>query len=172
MKISEQPQYIGPTLKIFLSMYASVHRTGLKSHLLPIVSRCLICLFRSWFGIFTYATTPEATTAPSLSTAATAGITAVVCSLVAFIAGTVCGVLITVCISRWNKKRRSFNPAPNTQEQQKAAVVYEEMDTLNKKIENGPVKQSQEMELEGSLTYSQVKQWYPIANDSCRKIKW
>ena len=94
----------------------------------------------------------------SLSTAAVIAITAAISSLVAFIAGTVCGALITVCISRWNKKRHSFKPAPNTQEQQKAAVVYEEMDALNKKIENGPVKQSQEMELEGSLTYSQVKQ--------------
>jgi len=67
MKISERPQKIGPTLKIFLSMYASVHRTGLKSHLLPIVSRCMMCLFKSWFGICTYATIPEATTVPSVS---------------------------------------------------------------------------------------------------------
>ena len=67
MKISEQPQNIGPTLKIFLSMYVSVHCTGLKSHLLPIVSRCLMCLFKSRFGICTYATIPEATTPPLVS---------------------------------------------------------------------------------------------------------
>ena len=73
--------------------------------------------------------------------------TAVVCLLVAFVAGTVCGVLLTVCISRWNKKRRSSKPAPNTQEQQQTVVVYEEVDTQSKKIElkenvaYGPVKQ-------------------------------
>ena len=82
----------------------------------------------------------------SLSTATTAAITAVLCLLVAFIAGTVCGVLLTVCISRWNKKRRSSKPAPNTQEQQQTVIVYEEVDTQSKKIEleqnvaYGPVK--------------------------------
>ena len=101
---------------------------------------------------------PEATTAPSLSTAAMIAITAVISSLVAFIAGILCGVLLTVCISRRNKKRRSSKPAPNTQEQQQTAVVYEEVDTLNKKFENGPRKQSQEIELEGSLTYRPIKQ--------------
>ena len=85
----------------------------------------------------------------SLSTAAAVAITAVVCSLVMFITGTVCGVLLTVCISRWNKKGRSSKPAPNTQEQQQTVVVYEEVDTLSKKIElkenvaYGPVKQDQ-----------------------------
>ena len=84
----------------------------------------------------------------SLSTAATAAIAAVVCLLVAFVAGTVCGVLLTVCISRWNKKGRSSKPALNTQEQQQAAVVYEEVNTQSKKIElkenvaYGPVKQN------------------------------
>ena len=53
----------------------------------------------------------------------------------AFIAGILCGVLLTVCISSWNKKRRGSKPVPNTQEQQQAAVVYEEVDTLSKKIE-------------------------------------
>ena len=73
-------------------------------------------------------------------------ITAVLCLLVAFIAGTVCGALLTVCISKWNKKRRSSKPAPNTQEQQQAVAVYEEVDTQSKKIElkenvaYGPVK--------------------------------
>ena len=68
------------------------------------------------------------------------------CLLVAFIAGTVCGALLTVCISRWNKKEHSSKPAPNTQEQQQAAAVYEEVDTQSKKIElkenvaYGPVK--------------------------------
>ena len=99
----------------------------------------------------------------SLSTAATAAITAVVCSLVAFIAGTVCGALLIVCISRWNKKGRSSKPAPNTQEQQQAAVVYEEVDTQNKKIElkenvaYGPVKQDQMFELKENVAYGPVK---------------
>ena len=100
----------------------------------------------------------------SLSTAATIAITAVVCLLVAFIAGTVCGVLLTVCISRWNKKEHNSKPAPNTQEQQQAAAMYEEVDTLNKKIEveenvaYGPVKQSQEIELKENVAYGPVKQ--------------
>ena len=83
----------------------------------------------------------------SLPTAATAAIAAVVCSLVAFIAGTVCGTLITVCISRWNKKGHSSKPASNTQEQQQAAVVYEEVDTL----------QSQKFELKENVAYGPVK---------------
>ena len=66
----------------------------------------------------------------------TAAIAAVVCLLVAFITGTLCGALLTVCISRWNKKGHSSKPALNTQEQQQAAVVYEEVDTMqSKKIE-------------------------------------
>ena len=85
----------------------------------------------------------------SLSTAAVTAITAVVCSLATFVAGAVCGVLLTVCISRLNKKRRGSKSAPNTQEQQQAAVVYEEVDTKIKKIElkenvaYGPVKPNQ-----------------------------
>ena len=81
----------------------------------------------------------------------------------AFIAGAVCGILLTVCISRWNKKRRSSKPAPNTQEQQQAAVVYEEVDTQNKKIElkenvaYRPVKQDQEFELKENVAYGPVK---------------
>ena len=99
----------------------------------------------------------------SLSTAATAAITAVVCLLVAFITGALCGALITVCISRWNKKGRSSKPAPSTQEQQQAAVVYEEVDTQNKKIElkenvaYGPVKQDQKFELKENVAYGPVK---------------
>ena len=81
----------------------------------------------------------------------------------AFIAGTVCGALLTVCISRWNKNRRSSKPAPNTQQQQ-AVAVYEELDTQSKKIElkenvaYGPVKQSQEIELKENVAYGPVKQ--------------
>ena len=101
----------------------------------------------------------------SLSTAATAAITAVVCLLVAFISGALCGALLTVCISRWNKKEHSSKPAPNTQEQQQAAVVYEEVDTLqNQKFElkenvaYGPVKQDQNFELKENVAYGPVKQ--------------
>ena len=82
----------------------------------------------------------------------------------AFIAGTVCGVLLTVCISRWNKKRRSSKLAPNTQEQQQAVAVYEEVDTLqSKKIEleqnvaYGPVKEDQTFELKENVAYGPVK---------------
>ena len=101
----------------------------------------------------------------SLSTAAAVAIAAIVCSLVVFIAGTVCGVLFTVCISRWNKKRHSSKPAPNTQEQQQTVVVYEEVDTVQcKKIElkenvaYGPVKDDQKIELKENVAYGPVKQ--------------
>ena len=67
--------------------------------------------------------------------AAAIAITAVVCSLVVFVAGALCGALTTVCISRLNKKRRGSKPASNTQEQQQAVAVHEEVDTLSKKIE-------------------------------------
>ena len=102
----------------------------------------------------------------SLSTSAAVAITAVVFLLVAFIAGTVCGALVNVCISRWNKKGRSSKPAPNTQEQQQRAVVYEEVDTLqSQKIElelkenvaYGPVKQEQKFELKDNVAYGPVK---------------
>ena len=75
-----------------------------------------------------------------------------------------CGALLTVCIIRWNKKRHSSKPAPNTQEQQQAAVVYEEVDTQSKKIElkenvaYGPVKQDQKFELKENVAYGPVKQ--------------
>ena len=84
----------------------------------------------------------------SLSTAATVAITAVFCLLVAFTTGTLCGALITVCINRWNKKGRGSKPAPNTQEQQQAAVVYEEVDTLR----------SQKIELKENMAYGPAKQ--------------
>ena len=83
----------------------------------------------------------------SLSTAATAAITAVVCSLLMFIAGTVCGVLLTVCISRWNKKRHSSKPPPNTQEQQQTVPEYEEVDTLR----------SKNIELKENMAYGPMK---------------
>ena len=103
------------------------------------------------FFIFYYFYVQFFTPAPdkSLSTTAAVAIAATVCSLVTFITGTLCGALVPVCISRWNKKERSSEPAPNTHEQQQAAVVYEEVDTQNKKIElkdnvaYGPVKPNQ-----------------------------
>ena len=68
----------------------------------------------------------------------------------AFIAGALCGALLTVCISRWKKKRCSSKPAPNMQEQQQTVPEYEEVDTLrSKKIElkenmaYGPMKPNQ-----------------------------
>ena len=100
----------------------------------------------------------------SLSTAVAVALAAVVCSLVVFIAGALCGALTTVCISRWNKKRRGSKPAPNTQEQQQAVAVYEEVDTLSKKIEleqnvaYGPVKEDQKIELKENVAYGPVKQ--------------
>ena len=99
----------------------------------------------------------------SLSTAATAAIKAIICLLVAFIAGAMCGALLTVCISRWNKKGHSSKPAPNTQEQQQAAAVYEEVNTQNKKFElkenvaYGPVKRDQTFELKENVAYGPVK---------------
>ena len=84
--------------------------------------------------------------------------------MVAFIAGTVCGASLTVCISRWNKKGHSSKPAASTQEQQQVAAVYEEVDTQNKKIElkenvaYGPVKQDQTFELKENVAYGPVKQ--------------
>ena len=82
----------------------------------------------------------------------------------AFIAGALFGVLLTVCISRWNKKRHSSKPVPNTQEQHQTVVVYEEVDTLSKKIEleqnvaYGPVKEDQKFELKENVAYGPVKQ--------------
>ena len=100
----------------------------------------------------------------SLSTAAAVALAAIVCLLVTFIAGTVCGALLTVCITRWNKKRCGSKPAPNTQEQWQTVAVYEEVDTQSKKIElkenvaYGPVKQSQKIELKENVAYGPVKQ--------------
>ena len=99
----------------------------------------------------------------SLPTAVTTAITAVVCLLVAFITGALFGALVTVCISRWNTKGHRSKPAPNTEEQQQAAAVYEEVDTQSKKIElkenvaYGPVKQDQTFELKENVAYGPVK---------------
>ena len=112
---------------------------------------------------FTYVICPSPVPEKSLSTAATAAISAVVCLLVAFIAGTVCGALLTVCISRWNK-RRSSKPAPNAQAQQQTVVVYEEVNTQSKKIElkqnvaYGPVKEDQTFAIKENVAYEPVKQ--------------
>lgn len=73
-------------------------------------------------------------------------ITAVVCSLVAFIAGALFGAMLTVCIHRWNKKRHSFKPGSNMRELQQTVPVYAMVDTQSQKIEMkenvayGPVK--------------------------------
>ena len=98
-----------------------------------------------------------------VSSAAVA-IKAVVFLLVAFIIGALCGALLAVCISRWNKKRFSSKPTPNTQEQQQTVAVYEEMDTLqSQKIElkenlaYGPVKQDQKFEVKDNVAYGPVK---------------
>ena len=79
-----------------------------------------------------------------------------------FITGTLCCALLTVCISRWNKKGHSSKPAPNTQEQQQA--VHEEVDTQTKEIEleenvaYGPVIKNREFQLEENVAYGPVKQ--------------
>ena len=99
----------------------------------------------------------------NLSTAAVIAITAVVCLLVASISGALFGALLTVCISRCNTKGHRSNPAPNTQEQQQAAVVYEEVDTQSKKIElkenvaYGPVKQDKTFEVKENVAYGPAK---------------
>jgi len=81
-----------------------------------------------------------------LSIAAAIAITAIVCILIAFITGALCGAVVTVLISRWSKKGGSSKPASNLQEQQQTVPVYEEVDTQSQKIElkenvaYGPVK--------------------------------
>ena len=95
----------------------------------------------------------------SLSTGAAVAITAIVC----LITGTLFGALLTVCISRWNKKGHSSKSVPNAQEQQQAVAVYEEVDIQNKKIEleqnvaYGPVKEDQKIELKENVAYGPVK---------------
>ena len=104
-------------------------------------------------------TITSSTTETSLSTATAIAITAVVCSLVMFITGTMCGVLLTVCISKWNKKRHSSKPAPNKQEQH--PVGTEEVQSHKIEIEEnvayGPVEQSHMIELKENVAYGPVK---------------
>ena len=101
----------------------------------------------------------SSTTETSLSTATAVAITAVVCSLVMFITGTVCGVLLTVCISRWSKKRRSSKPAPNTQEQHPVGTeeVQSHKIELEENVAYGPVEQSHMIELKENVAYGPVK---------------
>ena len=57
------------------------------------------------------------------------------------------------------RKDISSKPAPNTQEQQQAAVVHEEVDTQSKKFElkenvaYGPVIKNREFQLEENVAY-------------------
>ena len=126
-----------------------------------------LCTGKSYWTVLAYfyissVLTPYilATPGQTLSTPAVVTITAIVC----LITGTLLGALLTVCISRWNKKGHSSKPAPNTQEQQQAAAVYEEVDMRNKKIElkenmaYRPVKQGQKIELKENEAYGPVKQ--------------
>ena len=84
----------------------------------------------------------------SLSTAAVTAITAVVCSLVTFIACWDCVWCIDHCLHQQVEQEIcSSKPAPNTQEQQQAAAVYEEVDTL----------QSQKIELKENVAYGPMK---------------
>ena len=100
--------------------------------------------------------TPET----SLSTATAIAITAVVCSLVMFITGALFGALLTVGISRRNKKRCGSRPAPNTQEQH-PAVGTEEVQShkieLEENVAYGPVEQSHMIELKENVAYGPVK---------------
>ena len=86
-------------------------------------------------------------------------ITAVVCSLVTFVIGTLCGALLTVCISRWNKKEHSSKPAPNTQEQHPLGVeeVRSHKIELEENMAYGPFEQSHVIELEENVAYGPVK---------------
>ena len=72
-----------------------------------------------------------------------------------------CGILITVYISRWAKK--SIEVTPNTQELQ-VDLTYEEVYTLQSQtirleenVAYGPVKQSQNIELKENIAYRPVK---------------
>ena len=96
----------------------------------------------------------------SLSTSAAVAITAIVC----LITGALFGALVTVCISRLNKKGHSSKPAPNIQEQPQAVAVYEEVDTmqsqkfeLKQNVAYGPMKQVQTFELKENVAYGPVK---------------
>ena len=89
----------------------------------------------------------------------------VICLLLAFITVAMYGILVTVYISRWGKKRHSTAPAQNTQELQ-VDPTYEEVDTLQNQtihqleenVAYVPAKQSQEIELKENVAYGPVKQ--------------
>ena len=73
-----------------------------------------------------------------------------------------CGILVTVYISRWGKK--STEATPNTQEELQVDLTYEEVDTLQSQtiqleenVAYGPVKQSQKIELKENVAYGPVK---------------
>ena len=74
-----------------------------------------------------------------------------------------CGIVVTVYISRWGRKRHGSEATPKTQELQ-MDPEYEEVDTLQSQMiqleENvayGPVKQSQNIELKENVAYGPVK---------------
>ena len=104
-------------------------------------------------------TITSSTTETSLSTAIAVAITAVVCSLLMFITGTVFGVLLTVCINKWNKKRRSSKPAPNSHEQHPLGTeeVQSHKIELEENVAYGPVEQSHMIELKENVAYGPVK---------------
>ena len=99
------------------------------------------------------------TTETSLSTATAIAITAVVCSLVMFITGALFGALLTVGISRRNKKRCGSKPAPITQEQHPVGTeeVQSHKIELEENVAYGPVEQSHMIELKENVAYGPVK---------------
>ena len=74
----------------------------------------------------------------NLSPAAVTAITAVVCCLAAFITGALCGVVVTVCIGKCNKKGHSSKPASNLYhipEHLQTEPVYDEVGIRSQRIE-------------------------------------
>ena len=80
---------------------------------------------------------------------------------IAFIAVAMCGIVITVYISRWGKKRHSTEATPNTQEELLLDLTYEEVD----------VPQSQTIRLEKNVAYVLVKQSQRIQNAAHGPVK-
>ena len=73
-----------------------------------------------------------------LSTGSAVVITAVLCSVVFFLLGTVCGMLIHYCLSSTAKRRAQYSVSSSSTEPQTPAPVYEEIpatDTKPKAIE-------------------------------------
>ena len=110
-------------------------------------------------GALYFAVLTSSTLEASLSIATAVAITAVVCSLVAFITGVLCGALLTVCISRWNKKGNSSKPAPNTQERHPVGMegVQSHKIEIEENVAYGPVEQSHMIELKENVAYGPVK---------------